>query len=115
MQYTESILLSRLTGGPRSQFELLGNDAVSVHVPDFMHSLEKKGYAVFANEHWYITQFGREALEKYKRPSRKAKSMAQIRESYDGAELRYRVQRDGAYDFLKCPSRYGDSLVHRPV
>jgi hypothetical protein len=111
MQFTESTLLTRMTAGPRTELELLGNGVMSAHVTDNLHALQKKGFAVFTNDHWYITKFGREALEAHKKPSRK--SLVVPRETYDGSELRHRVQRDGAYDFLACPSKMGSTLVFR--
>lgn len=113
MQFTESTLLTRMTAGPRTELELVGNGVMSKHVIDCLNDLQKKGFAVFLADNWLITKFGREALEAHKKPSRK--SLVVSREAYDGSELRHRVQRDGAYDFLTCPSRYGDKLVQRPV
>jgi hypothetical protein len=113
MQFTESTLLTRMTAGPRTELELVGNGVMSKHVIDCLNDLQKKGFAVFLADNWLITKFGREALAAHKKPSRK--SLAVPRETYDGSELRHRVQREGAYDFLACPSRYGDKFVQRPL
>lgn len=113
MQFTESTLLTKMTAGPRTELELVGNGVMSKHVVDCLSDLQKKGFAVFLADNWLITKFGREALSAHKKPSRK--SLVVTRETYDGAELRRRVSRNGAYDFLACPSKFGDKFVQRPV
>jgi hypothetical protein len=112
MQYTESILLSRLLAGPRSHYDLLGNGSLSTHIPFYLESMEERGLILKNNDHWHITQYGKDALAQHRKPNKRNR-YADVRESYNGAELRHRVQRDGAYDFLKCPSKMGSTLVYR--
>ena len=115
MQYTESLMLSRMSVKPRTAREL-SNGYVATHTDFYLSALREKGYCVEVGEKWHITKFGVEALKDYKNPRagvRKKVNSAE-QEKYDGAELRHRVQRRGAYDFLACPSRVGDSFVYRP-
>jgi hypothetical protein len=116
MQYSESIILSRLSAGPRSEIDLSKDNALSVHMPYYLSSLQEKGYVVQIDKKWMTTPHGKKALAEYKNPRSKSRQIVNsaMRSTYDGAELRSRVQRRGAYDFLNCPSKMGDVLVYRP-
>jgi hypothetical protein len=116
MQYSESIILTRLSSGPRSEIDLSKDNALSVHMPYYLSALQEKGYVIQVDKKWMTTQHGLKALAEYKNPRSKSRQIvnSSTKESYDGAELRSRVQRRGAYDFLKFPSKMGDVLVYRP-
>ena len=115
MQYTEAMILTKLSGGPRTANEI-GRGHLTAHTEYYLSSLREKGYVIENKPNWVITKFGLEALANYKNPKtgpRKTVNSASVGR-YDGAELRHRVQRRGAYDFLNCPTRFGDKLVYRP-
>jgi hypothetical protein len=116
MQYSESIILVRLSAGSRSEVELSKDNALSVHMPYYLSALQEKGYVVQVDKKWMTTPHGKKALADYKNPRSKSRQITNsaVKEVYDGAEMLSRIQRRGAYDFLNCPSRVGGSLIYRP-
>lgn len=62
----------------------------------------------------HITKAGRDALEGKRSVAAKRHIQAgTMTDIYDGRELRHRVVRDGAYDFLTAPSLMGGQRVYR--
>jgi len=110
LSYGHKSLLQRLSGGSRSGHSFSHMDTVnsqlSIHYARYLNDMQRAGLVVEINNEWHLTQGGREALhnskEKVSAPSWVGTGV------YDGAELKSRVHRAGAYDFLKFPSRVGD-------
>lgn len=110
LSYGHKSLLQRLSGGSRSGHSFSHMDTVnsqlSIHYARYLNEMQRAGLVVEINKEWHLTQGGRDALhnskEKVSAPSWVGTGV------YDGAELKSRVARQGAYDFLKYPSRMGD-------
>ena len=106
-------LLQRLSGGGRSAKSFTNMDTVnsqlSIHFVRYLADMQRMGLVVEIGQSWHLTKSGREALqnkaEKVQSPSWVGSGV------YDGAELKSRVARVGAYDFLQYPSRIGDLRV----
>lgn len=114
-------ILKRLSHAPCSlktfthAGQAVGNQGF--HYERYLNELQNFGYAVEIGDVWHITGFGVAKLAEKKSPQ-----MAQSRLSagttegtYDGADLRRNCMREGAYDFLKYPSKFGENLVHPRV
>jgi len=103
-------LLQRLSGGGRTSKSFTNMDTVnsqlSVHFVRYLADMQRVGLVVEIGGQWHLTQSGRDALRNdkdlVKAPSWVGTGI------YDGAELKSRVARAGAYDFLQYPSRFGD-------
>jgi len=64
------------------------------------------------NEVWHITGFGVAKLaEQTPRVNKDRVAAGTTTETYDGADLKQSGIREGAFDFLKYPSKFGDNLV----
>lgn len=106
-------ILNRLSKGGRTSKSFTNMDTVtsqlSIHFVRYLDDMQRLGLVVEINDQWHLTQSGREAIhdsrEKVKCPSWVGKGI------YEGEELKSRVARRGAYDFLKYPSRMGDLRV----
>jgi len=106
-------LLIRLSGGGRTSKSFTNMDTVnsqlSIHFVRYLADMQRLGLVVEIGDEWHLTQSGREAIhdsrEKVKAPSWVGVGI------YEGDELKSRVIRSGAYDFLKYPSRFGDLRV----
>ena len=113
MSHGHKSLLQRLEAGSRSghSFSHLDvlNSQQSVHYSRYLNEMQRAGLVVEIDKMWHLTQGGREALhnstEKVKAPSWVGVGV------YQGEELKSRVARAGAYDFLKYPSRMGDKRI----
>ena len=83
------------------------------HYERYFNDLERMGYVVLIGDYYHITSFGVAKLAE-KRMALKATKMSAgtTKELYDGADLRMSCNREGAYDFLKYPSKLGDNLVY---
>lgn len=83
------------------------------HYERYLNDLENYGYVVLIGDYYHITGFGVAKLEERKRPRPVATkiSAGTTTELYDGADLKKNCHREGAYDFLKYPSKLGDNLV----
>lgn len=97
--------------------------SLSDFVTDGLTVLSEQGYISYADTLWTITVQGR-ALANFLSMKSRSKSIPSVagawdyqvpRGSYQGTELQATVHRRGAYDFLRCPSRYGDVLVQHPT
>ena len=61
---------------------------------------------------WHITGFGVAKLAEQKpRLAKERVAAGTTTETYDGADLKQSGIREGAFDFLKYPSKFGDNLV----
>ena len=113
ISYGHKSLLQRLQSGARSGHSFSHMDTVnsqlSIHYARYLNEMQRAGLVVEINQEWHLTQGGREALhnskEKVKAPSWVGVGV------YQGEELKSRVARAGAYDFLKYPSRMGDKRI----
>lgn len=108
------ILLNRLTNGPKEiKFFSHGdqNSHLGRHYEKWLPDLALHGYVVEIEDKWHITNAGRKALENKYKPTKTKISNGTTHELYDGKELSVRVERKGAYDFLKYPSVYSDNRV----
>jgi hypothetical protein len=86
---------------------------VSVHYENYLNDLQNFGYVVSVDDVWHITGFGLAALQEKKvvaSPTRIHNGTTT--EFYDGADLKQSGIREGAFDFLKYPSKFGDNLVY---
>ena len=103
-------LLVRLAGGGRTSKSFTNMDTVnsqlSVHFVRYLDDMQRLGLVVEIGEEWHLTQSGREAIHD-SRVKVKAPSWVGVG-IYEGDELKSRVSRRGAYDFLKYPSRFGE-------
>lgn len=89
---------------------------VSVHYENYLNDLQNFGYVVSMDDVWHITGFGLAALQEKKvvaSPTRIHNGTTT--EFYDGADLKQSGIREGAFDFLKYPSKFGDNLVYPRV
>lgn len=87
---------------------------VSVHYENYLNDLQNFGYVVSVDDVWHITGYGLAALQEKKvvaSPTRIHNGTTT--EFYDGADLKQSGIREGAFDFLKYPSKFGDNLVYR--
>lgn len=89
---------------------------VSVHYENYLNDLQNFGYVVSMDDVWHITGFGLAALQEKKvvaSPTRIHNGTTT--EFYDGKDLKQSGIREGAFDFLKYPSKFGDNLVYPRV
>jgi hypothetical protein len=83
------------------------------HYERYFNDLERMGYVVLIGDYYHITSFGVAKLEEKKVVVKATKVTAgTTTEIYDGADLRMNCHRQGAYDFLKYPSKLGENLVY---
>lgn len=86
---------------------------VSVHYENYLNDLQNFGYVVSMDDVWHITGFGLAALQEKKVVASPTKiHNGTTTEFYDGADLKQGGIREGAFDFLKYPSKFGDNLVY---
>ena len=108
-------LLKKLSHSPNSLKKFTHGDnqngLLVFHYKKYLDELMAAGFIVEDNEIFHITTAGKNALEDQSVPLAKARTIVGIG-TYDGAELIYRVDRIGAYDFLKYPSKMGESRVY---
>ena len=84
------------------------------HYAKYLNDIENYGYAVLIGDYYHITGFGVAKLEEKRmsvKPVKTKISAGTTTELYDGADLKKSCMRNGAYDFLKYPSKFGDNLV----
>ena len=85
---------------------------VSVHYENYLNDLQNFGYVVSVNDVWHITGYGLAALQEKRVVAGPTKiHNGTMTEFYDGADLKQSGIREGAFDFLKYPSKFGDNLV----
>ena len=107
-------LLNRLTTGPKDiKFFSHGdaNSHLGHHFSRWLPDLEQHGYVVEIDEKWHLTNAGREVLKNKYKPMITRVAPGTTVETYDGKELSVRIDRPGAYDFLKYPSLYSGNRV----
>ena len=86
---------------------------VSVHYENYLNDLQNFGYVVSVDDVWHITGYGLAALQEKKVVASPTKiHNGTTTEFYDGADLKQSGIREGAFDFLKYPSKFGDNLVY---
>ena len=86
---------------------------VSVHYENYLNDLQNFGYVVSADDVWHITGFGLAALQEKKVVATPTKiHNGTTTEFYDGADLKQGGIREGAFDFLKYPSKFGEHLSY---
>jgi hypothetical protein len=82
------------------------------HYLRYLNDLQNFGYALEIAETWHITGFGVAKLaEQTPRVSKDRVAAGTTTEAYDGADLKQSGIREGAFDFMKYPSKFGDNLV----
>jgi hypothetical protein len=82
------------------------------HYLRYLNDLQNFGLALEIGDTWHITGFGVAKLaEKIPKESKQRVAAGTIEETYDGADLKQSGIREGAFDFLKYPSKFGDNLV----
>ena len=87
---------------------------VSVHYENYLNDLQNFGYVVSVDDVWHITGYGLAALQEKKVVASPTKiHNGTTTEFYDGVDLKQGGIREGAFDFLKYPSKFGDNLVYR--
>lgn len=87
------------------------------HYEKYLSDIENWGYAVLIGDYYHITGFGVAKVEEKKmaRPVATKISAGTTTELYDGADLKQSGIREGAFDFLKYPSKFGDNLVYPKI
>jgi hypothetical protein len=116
LNQTHRIILKRLSSGPRSMLDMThsatDNNAVSYHYAKYLPDLEQFGYVINFQEKWHLTEYGRMEMNRAISGAAMRIENGSVKEIYDGKELRRNVFRQGCYDFLKYPSRFGDNLIY---
>ena len=88
------------------------NNSVSFHYQKYLPELERFGYVISHDEKWHLTEYGRMEMNRAISGAAMRIENGSVKEKYDGKELRKNVFREGCYDFLKYPSRFGDNLIY---
>lgn len=112
-------ILKQLEKSPKTLLEMTHGDKVahmSYHCENALVELADAGLIVGEFDggvtRHFITKAGRDALQgKRSVASKRHIQTGTTTEVYDGKELRSRVVRDGAYDFLNAPSLMGGERV----
>jgi hypothetical protein len=84
------------------------------HYAKYLSDLENWGYVLLIGDYYRITGFGIAKLEEKRsmgRPIATKIATGTTKELYDGADLKQGGIREGAFDFLKYPSKFGDNLI----
>jgi hypothetical protein len=121
LQTVHQYILKQLTHSPKTLLELTHGERVahmSYHCETALVDLANNGLIVGEFDagvtRHFITKAGRDALEERRSVAAKRHIQAgTVTEIYDGRELRHRVVRDGAYDFLQAPSIMGGQRVFK--
>lgn len=116
LNLTHKALLKRLSGAPRSMHDLTHNsvdaNSVSFHYVKYLPELERFGYVISHDDKWHLTEYGRQEMNRVVSGAAMRIENGSVKELYDGKELRRNVFRQGCYDFLNHPSRFGDNHVY---
>ena len=109
-------ILKRLAHGASSLKRFTDKDTEvgnqGFHYLRYLNDLQNFGLALEIGDTWHITGFGVAKLaEKIPKESKQRVAAGTIEETYDGADLKQSGIREGAFDFLKYPSKFGDNLV----
>jgi hypothetical protein len=110
-------ILKRLAHGASSLKRFTDKDTEvgnqGFHYLRYLNDLQNFGLALEIGDVWHITGFGVAKLEeKIPRESKERVAAGTVEETYDGADLKQSGIREGAFDFLKYPSKFGDNLTH---
>ena len=85
------------------------------HYEKYLSDLENWGYVLLIGDYYRVTGFGIAKLEEKRsmgRPIATKISAGTTKELYDGADLKQGGIREGAFDFLNYPSKFGDNLTY---
>ena len=109
-------ILKRLAHGASSLKRFTDKDTEvgnqGFHYLRYLNDLQNFGLALEIDETWHITGFGVAKLaEQNPRVSKDRVAAGTTTETYDGADLNQSGIREGAFDFLNYPSKFGDNLV----
>ena len=109
-------ILKRLAHGASSLKRFTDKDTEvgnqGFHYLRYLNDLQNFGYALEIAETWHITGFGVAKLaEQTPRVSKDRVAAGTTKELYDGVDLKQSGIREGAFDFLKYPSKFGDNLI----
>jgi hypothetical protein len=118
MKQQHYAILKRLQHGASSLKRFTDKDGEvgnqGFHYLRYLNDLQNFGYALEIGEVWHITGFGVAKLAEQKpRLAKDRVAAGTTTETYDGADLKQGGIREGAFDFLKYPSKFGDNLVYR--
>ena len=117
MKQQHYAILKRLQHGASSLKRFTDKDGEvgnqGFHYLRYLNDLQNFGYALEIGDVWHITGFGVAKLAEQKpRVSKERVAAGTTKELYDGADLKQSGIREGAFDFLKYPSKFGDNLVY---
>ena len=113
-------ILKRLAHGASSLKRFTDKDTEvgnqGFHYLRYLNDLQNFGYALEIGDVWHITGFGVAKLaEQTPRVSKDRVAAGTTTEAYDGADLKQSGIREGAFDFLKYPSKFGGNLVYPKI
>ena len=117
MKQQHYAILKRLQHGASSLKRFTDKDGEvgnqGFHYLRYLNDLQNFGYALEIGDVWHITGFGVAKLAEQKpRIAKDRVAAGTTTETYDGADLKQIGIREGAFDFLKYPSKFGDNLTH---
>jgi len=117
MKQQHYAILKRLQHGASSLKRFTDKDGEvgnqGFHYLRYLNDLQNFGYALEIGDVWHITGFGVAKLAEQKpRIAKERVAAGTTTENYDGADLKQSGIREGAFDFLKYPSKFGDNLVY---
>ena len=117
MKQQHYAILKRLQHGASSLKRFTDKDGEvgnqGFHYLRYLNDLQNFGYALEIGDVWHITGFGVAKLaEQKQRIAKERVAAGTTTENYDGADLKQSGIREGAFDFLKYPSKFGDNLVY---
>jgi hypothetical protein len=116
MKQQHYAILKRLQHGASSLKRFTDKDGEvgnqGFHYLRYLNDLQNFGYALEIGDVWHITGFGVAKLAEQKpRIAKERVAAGTTTETYDGSDLKQSGIREGAFDFLKYPSKFGDNLV----
>ena len=109
----------RMASGPSSLAELkkdIGyNQPMEMFHLEIVNVLTNGGYVTRRNQQYFITPKGAEAADYLGRVKRHIPKISHKNENepYTGKEIRRSIERPGADDHFRWPSRRGDRLFYR--
>jgi hypothetical protein len=117
MKQQHYAILKRLHHGASSLKRFTDKDGEvgnqGFHYLRYLNDLQNFGLALEIGDVWHITGFGVAKLaEQTPRVSKERVAAGTTTENYDGADLKQSGIREGAFDFLKYPSKFGDNLTY---
>jgi hypothetical protein len=117
MKQQHYAILKRLQHGASSLKRFTDKDGEvgnqGFHYLRYLNDLQNFGYALEIGDVWHITGFGVAKLAEQKpRIAKERVAAGTTTETYDGADLKQGGIREGAFDFMKYPSKFGDNLTY---